>query len=301
MTKGKKKFLLIRLFSTALLPCLLAFTSYSANAQTGESAEGKVTTFVSVLPQKYLLERIAADLADVRVMVGPGQSPATYEPTPRQMTALGKARLYFRMGVPFEVVWMPKIAAISPGLRIVDQRKAIEGSEPGNDTRKSHQHVSDPHLWTSPLLARHIAEQMKEALIDADPANIKTYEGNCSRLVMELEELDRNIRSVLSAAKGKRFMVFHPAWGHFAREYGLVQIAIETEGKSPGPRSLAAVIRKAREAGIEVIYVQSQFSRRDAEAVARVLGARVAALDPLAEDYPENMIRVARELAGELR
>lgn len=292
----------MRIVLTALfIICLTAVAAFSAVEQAEEHTDAKVTVFVSVLPQKYLLDRIAGDLAHVYVMVGPGQSPATYSPTPRQMTALGKARLYFSIGVPFEKVWMSKIADISPGLRIIDLRNAETEGAVGNHLSGGHLNEEDPHVWTSPPLAGRLALRMMDALVHADPANRRIYEVNCSMLMEDLNALDKEIRSILGSAKGSRFVVFHPAWGHFAREYGLHQIAIESHGKSPGPRALDRVIRNAREAGIKVIYVQSQFSRRDADAVARAIGARVAALDPLAEDYIDNMMRVARELAKEMR
>lgn len=92
-------------------------------------------------------------------------------------------------------------------------------------------------------------------------------------------------------------MVFHPAWGYFARAYGLQQIAVEVEGKEPGPQTLARIIDAARREKVRVVFVQKQFSKTAAAAVAREIGGRVVDIDPLAEDFMGNTRTVAGALA----
>lgn len=255
--------------------------------------------FVSILPQKYFVERIGRERVAVAVMVGPGQSPATYEPTPRQMTALSRSQLYFSIGCAFEDTWMKRIQAANPALRVVPMQRGVamlplagRGGEPGG---------TDPHTWTSPSRVKVMAATIRNALIEADAADRGEYESNYDAFIAELDALDRDIRAILAPLKGKPFLVSHPAWGYFANDYGLRQIPIEIEGKEPGARALARVIDLGRQEGVKLIFVQTQFSRRTAETVARAIGARVVAVDPLAEDYPENLLRVAREFAAALQ
>jgi zinc transport system substrate-binding protein len=262
-------------------------------------ASAPLPVFVSILPQQYFVEQVGGDHVAVSVLVGPGQSPETYEPTPKQMAALSRARIYFSIGVAFEDTWMKRIQAANPALRVAPIQRGVailplagSGGEPGG---------SDPHVWTSPQRVKRMAANVRDALIQADPAQRGDYESNYRTFAAELDKLDGDIRTLLAPAKGKAFMVFHPAWGYFAHDYGLRQIPIEAEGKEPGAKSLARVIELGKREGVKAIFVQSQFSRRTAETVAVAIGARVVAVDPLAENYPQNLLQVAREFAAALK
>ncbi|HUW27183.1 MAG TPA: zinc ABC transporter substrate-binding protein [Sulfuriferula sp.] len=279
-----------------IIAFMVSLCALQANAA---SASAPLQVFVSILPQKYFVERIGGEHVAVSVMVGPGQSPETYEPTPRQMVALSQARLYFSIGVPFESTWMKRIRDANPALRAVPMQRGIEllpltgpSGEPGG---------TDPHVWTSPRRVKIMAATIRDALIENDPAHHGDYESNYRAFIAELDALDWNIQSILASAKGKPFLVFHPAWGYFANDYGLHQIPIEAEGKEPGARSLASVIDLGKREGVKVIFVQTQFSRRTAETIATAIGARVVAVDPLAENYPQNLLQVAHEFADALK
>lgn len=263
------------------------------------SLAAPLPVFVSILPQKYFVERVAGKQVVVSVMVEAGQSPETYEPTPRQMVALSQARLYFSIGVPFENTWMKRIKDANPALRVVPMQRGIAllpligpSGEPDG---------TDPHVWTSPQRVKIMAATIRDALIENDPAHRGDYESNYRAFIAELDTLDRDIQSILASAKGKPFLVFHPAWGYFAKDYGLRQIPIEAEGKEPGARALARVIDLGKREGVKVIFVQAQFNRRIAETVATEIGARVVAVNPLAENYPQNLLQVAHEFADSLK
>lgn len=263
------------------------------------SGAAPVPVFVSILPQKYFVERVGRSHVAVSVLVGPGRSPETYEPTPKQMAVLSQTRLYFSIGVPFERVWLPRIQAANPALRVVPMQRGIvllALSGPRGELPSK-----DPHVWTSPLRAKIMAATIRDALIEADPTHRHDYQTGYREFIAELDTLDGDIRAVLAPAKDKSFIVFHPAWGYFADTYDLHQIPIEAEGKEAGAKSLAAVIELGRQQHVKVVFVQTQFSRRSAETVARAIGARVVAVDPLAEDYSRNLLHVAHAFAEALQ
>lgn len=257
---------------------------------------------VSILPQKFLVQRLAGDALEVTVMVGPGESPATYEPGPRRMAELEQAALYYRIGVPFEQVWMGRIQAENPDLPVLDARNGIELRYiDGHHHEAAHDHGAeprDPHIWLSPPLMRTMAAKLAQRLEALWPEQAARFDENLRTLDADLLALDREIRATLNTSGVDRFMVFHPSWGYFADAYGLAQIPIEREGKEPGARALAELIDQARAQAIQVIFVQPQFSQHQAQALARATNARVAALDPLSEDYLTNMRAVARAIAG---
>lgn len=247
--------------------------------------------FVSVPPQKAFAEKVGGDHVEVRVMVRPGHSPATYEPTPKQIEALGKSALYVRIGVPFENAWMSRIRATNPAMRELDARAGI-------DLRILEGKLApDPHIWTSPPLVKQMAASIRDTLTVLDPANGENYANNYDAFAIELDALDRDIRALLEGLTNRRFLVFHPAWGYFAATYGLTQIPIEQEGKEPGARTLAELIQQARREKVKVIFVQPQFDEKSARQVARDIGGRVVAIDPLSADYLDNLRRVAQQIA----
>ncbi len=245
---------------------------------------------VSVLPQRYFVERIAGDAVAVAVMIPPGANPASHEPTIAQLRALHDARLVVRVGhpnFPFERAWLGALLAEAAPPAVVEASAGIT-PVPG-----------DPHGWVSPRRARHMARNIAAALVELLPEQRAQLEARLAVLLAEIDRLDAELREILSPRKGGRFLVFHPAWGTLAADYGLEQMAIQRHGKDPDPRRLAALIRNAREAGIRVVFAQPHFDAAGAEMIAAEIGGRVEWLDPLAPDWPDNLRRVARALAQE--
>ncbi len=257
-------------------------------------AAPQLSVFVSVLPLKTIVERIGDGHVRVQAMVQPGQSPHSFEPTPRQVAELAKADLYVRTGMPFEDVWMGRFRAVNPRMRVLDARAGIRLRRHENE---EHGHAMDPHVWTSPLLVKVIAHNIRDTLVELDPPHTRDYEANYAAFIAELSALDRQIHAILQGLPSRSFMVFHPAWGYFAETYGLTQIPVQREGKEPGAKALAALVDEARREGVKVIFVQPQLSSRAAEQLARAIHGRVETIDPLAPDYVENMLRVARLIA----
>lgn len=302
--------------------------SEEATVLTAE--EDKYTIFTSILPQEYFVERIGGDRVEVKALVSPGNNPATYEPTPRQMANLAKAKIFFRIGVPFENAFLPKIEG--EGLRIVDTRKGItlrkmkshhhneyshkheheneeegeqhhkkdEDSEKG-DEEHHHDTGNDPHIWLSPRLVKIQARTITDALIEVDPIGREVYEKNLVVFLKDLDALDTDLAKVLAPVKGKTLMVFHPAWGYLADDYGLDQKPIEIEGKNPSAKQLTRMIEIAKEEGVRVIFVQPQFNKQSAQRIAEAIGGVVVPLDPLARDYVGNMKRVAEVVQKKLQ
>lgn len=262
--------------------------------------------FVSILPQKHFVEKIAGNRFEVGVMVSPGMSPANYEPLPKQMLELSDANLFFRIGVPFEESWISKIKDINDKLKIVDTRKGIELRETdkflhieSNHHEHGHSHGNfDPHIWLSPTLVIKQVENITDALVNEYPNDKNEFERNSQLFIKELKSLKNKIELILSEVGSKEFMVFHPSWGYFADEFGLQQIPVEIEGKEPNPNELNKIISFAKEKGIKRIFAQKQFSSIVLEAISKELDGEVISIDPLAENYAENLKLIAKKIAG---
>lgn len=270
--------------------------------------------FVSIAPQKYFVQKIGGDLVSVAVLVPAGADPHTYEPKPKQMAELSKCAVYFAVGIDFEKAWLPRIAGTNPKMRIVHTdegiKKIIMTDHPHDKksrhgyTGTGHHHhegTQDPHVWLSPALVKIQAEHILHALIDIDPNNQTRYKNNYSAFLEEIDMLDAELKNLFAGRKGDRFMVFHPSWGYFAKEYELEQVPIEIEGKAPKPAQLTTLIRHAREHGIRVVFVQPQFSAKSAEMISREIGGHVVHVDPLAENWAGNLREVARKFITAVR
>jgi zinc transport system substrate-binding protein len=264
---------------------------------------------VSILPQRFFVEKIGGNLVEVEVMVPPGATPEQYEPKPRQMSALGRAGIYFACGVPFETVWLPRLVAANPRISVIHTEKDIRkriieahsdhGDESEHAGRHIHEGTDDPHIWLSPPLVMLQARAIFEAMAANDPRNRSTYETNYKNFISELVELDLYLSRIFaSTAKPGIFMVFHPAWGYFADAYGLRQAPVEIEGKEPKAKELDEFIKLARELGAKAIFVQPQYSPRSAQIVADAVGAKLVEADDLAPDWDRNLRQVAGRIAA---
>ena len=281
---------MIRLFTILFLFCFVFIRPVAALES--------INIFVSVLPQKFLVERVGGERVSVSVMVRPGLSPETYEPTPKQMAALEKTRLYFRIAVPFESVWIERLQSINRSMQVVSCCGSINMREADlHDHGGNHeQRINDAHVWTSPKNAIVLAGLIKQALVETDPEHADYYSGNYSMLVSELEALHAEIKRELADLPHRYLIVSHPAWGYFAEEYDLMQIPIEQNGSEIRARGLARLIQLARSENIKTIFVQKQFNPASARILAREIGGTIVELDPLAADYIENLRRVAQAI-----
>jgi zinc transport system substrate-binding protein len=288
---------------------LLVLSILAAACSPAPPAESTpaVRVAVSILPQSYFIERIGGDHVTVDVLVGPGRSPATYEPTPKQMADLGRADLLVTSGVPFERSLLAKITEILPELTIVDGLAGIElqpmpDQHEHEDERETHDHgLLDPHFWLDPQLVKVHAGTICDELVRRVPDHTGELRANLAGFVAELEAADTRIATRLAPYQGSSMLVFHPAYGYFARRYGLHQVAVEAGGKEPSARQLARLIDQVRETGNTVIFAQPQYSTRSAEVVAEAIDATVVPFDPLAPDYLANLELMAGRIEEAFR
>jgi len=286
------------------LSVLASVFMLSGCGKSEDNRSGKINIFTSIMPQKYFVERIGGDRVSVSVLVGPGKSPATYEPLPDQVIALGTADIFFTIGVPFENVFIPKIQKSLKSLKIVDTSEGIKKRTIGNHDHDEHREeesdhgagVPDPHVWMSARLVKQQALNIYNALTEKDPEGKDFYKKGYDGFIADLDKADAELKKSLAPFKDRTLFVFHPVLGYFADEYGFKQVAIETGGKEPSPSALETIIKKAKADNVKVIFVQPEFSRKSAEAVAKAIGGSVITLNPLNPDYLNNLLYIAAEV-----
>jgi len=292
----------LKWYRLAILTCCV----YCIGLLPALAAQPLETVFVSILPQKMFVQQISGETLNIEVMVQPGASPATYEPKPSQMRKLASSSAYFAIGVPFENAWLERIRGVNPEMEIIhtDQgiKKVAMVSHQHDVHADEHDHDSglDPHIWLSPVLVKKQAANITAALVKLFPDNAHLFQSNYLLFEKRLNALHDELKKQLEPFKGKQFMVFHPSWGYFAREYGLQQVAIEIEGKSPKPAQVTEFIEQARRDGIRIIFAQKQFSTKNAQVIAQAIDGEVVLVDPLAEDWFTNLHEIAQNFQDAL-
>lgn len=298
--------------TSATLLLLILFLACSPRV---DRPDGRLRVVVSILPQADFVRAVGGPRVEVTVMVGPGQSHETYEPTPRQVAELSSADVYFTAGIPLEAGLVRRLAASSPQLRVEDISRPVEkipgqachAEHPagGHDHPAGNVHpgeqghpvdTADFHTWMSPRNVKTMCRVIRDTLSTLDPGHRAEYEANCRRYEGQLDALDRRIAEIVAPVRGGVLFVYHPAFGYFCRDYGLRQEAVETEGKEPSSARLARLVDAAKAKGVRVIFVQPQFAARSAEALASAIGGAVVAIDPLPENYLREMETLARTI-----
>ena len=254
-------------------------------------AADKQTVFVSILPQQYFVQQVGNEFVDVHVMVGPGQNPATYEPTPQQMVALASADIYFSIGVPFELAWLDKVKRNNKKLKVIECCKSISNLAGEEHVHAHHHHEQDfdPHVWTSPIKVMHIVNLIEASLSESNASNTESYKQNAAIFIEQLTELDQSIKNKIAALDKRDLIVLHPSWSYFSDEYGFTQISIEQDGKEIQANAMVKLIKLAREKNIKAIFVQPQFNKKAAEVIADEIDATILEIDPLAFNYIEKI------------
>ncbi len=301
------------LYIIFLLVLIVGCTSGSRN-----NNEGNRVLTVTIEPQRYFLDQIVGDAFIINTLVPPGSSPETYEPAPSVMVDMAKSDIYFMVGdLGFENAWSKRLAENNPNVAIVNCSEGIErmeGHDHSHDQEHDHAHDHDhhhgditahvhahsgvdPHVWSSPRAVKVLVRNMLDAVVKLDPDNEETFRTNFDALSVKIERTDSLVRDLLKDAPSKSFIIYHPALGYFARDYGLHQISIEFEGKSPFPSQIKEIVDVARKEKINTIFIERGFDTKNASVIAQEIGAEVFEIDLLRYEWDEELLRIATILA----
>jgi zinc transport system substrate-binding protein len=249
---------------------------------------------VATPPHAFVIDRIGGSLVRVQTLVGKGQDPHDFEPSPKQIMRLDQAAIMFTAGLPFERRLAGQLKARNKNLRLVDLTRGLPLQTAADGD-------IDPHIWLSPPLLKIQAATIANALAEADPKDAPVYRRNLAVFSKKLQKINRRIWILLRPYAGRAFYVFHPAFAYFGAAYGLRQKAVEMGGSRPGPRQLARLIRQARADRVRIIFTQPQFDARSADVVAAAIKGTVVSLNPLAANVFKNFMKIAHALQGALK
>ncbi len=269
-------------------------------ACTGAVKKDKPIIAVTILPQKQFIEKIAGDKVDVMVLVEPGSSPELYNLKPSQMASLAKADAWIGIGkIEFEQVWKQKILDNNPNLKYFDGSRNINWIAQEEIDHGDHKHLSgeDPHIWTSAIEGKTIANNTYEALASLFPVQKEAMAKAHATFQDEISQVQAQLAQIFEKSETKAFLIFHPSLGYLARDFNLEQIPIEIEGKEPSPKYLQSFVDLARAKGLQNIFVQKEFNKGTAQQMSKEIGGAVIEVDPLNEDWMGELLIIANKLA----
>lgn len=253
-------------------------------------------------PVAWIAQEIGGKHQSAVSLLPEGRSPHDYAPGPTVLRRASAAKLFLSCGMPFE-----KSAEKSLKCQIVDVTRGIDRIMFDVSGNAHHHHhdgsscsndESDPHVWLSCDNACRIAENIADVFCTIDPANKKDYQSNLAGFKQRFELLKKQTAAKLSAYAGRAFFVYHPAFGYFAREYGLKQHSVELGGREVSAARLAEVIKNAKEQQVKVIFTQKEFNPRNSEVLAREIQGKCVEMDALAFNVEELIKQMADHLAA---
>lgn len=284
-----------------------------------DTESGRVAISVSIPPLKYLVDRITGGEVTVNVILPPGSSPETYEPTPRSLKALEDSRVIFITGlIDFENVIAHRSGHANTVTLLTDNMDLIEGDHNhnhnhnhdhshgqtahnsnhnrGKDHSHRHAHGIDPHIWVSPAYLKEMAGIILATL--SPDGDDRKYRDNYISLVDDLDATDEYIHGEIAASGVSSFLIYHPALTYYARDYGLEQLQLEYDGKEPSADKLRSTMARAQAEGLDKILYQKEFSVKAVETVAKNLGAVPVEIDPLDGDILGNLRIITDIITG---
>ena len=281
------------------------------SCRTADDTKDRPVVSVSILPQQFFVKELAGELVEVNVLIPPGASPATYEPTVSQLAQLDRSDVFLQIGhIGFEQSWMAKLRSTNPEMKIVDLSQGVDlilepeglaGDHSGHSQQGHAHYGTDPHIWMSAINAHIIAQNIHRELLLLFPAEKEYLDMRLEQFSSSVDSLHQSISQKLEGLENRKFMIYHPALTYFARDYGLEQVPLENEGKAPAPSHMKEITDLARQNQINKILIQSQFDSDNAQILARETGARLIQFDPLDAQWRNQMSYIAEQLNPPLR
>jgi zinc transport system substrate-binding protein len=260
---------------------------------------------VSILPQKYIIDKISGGTLEVNVMVTLGNNHETYEPSPQQMMKMERSPLYLQLCKNgFDEPWVASLKTRNSALKVVDLSNGITlltgHNHCDNHDHQDHHEAIDPHVWISPSTMKVLAKNTMTAMIAQFPEDSTSFKNGYQKLEKEISTADSLYINALSKFKGRSMMVYHPVLGYVARDYGLTELAIETEGKEPSVESLKNLIELAKQNHVKAIFIQQEYDTRNAQIIANEIDAKIVQFDPMAYNWPQAAADLLQKLTQNL-
>jgi zinc transport system substrate-binding protein len=255
-----------------------------------QSVSDKLQVAASFYPMAEFARNVAGDKAEVFVLVPDGAETHDWEPSPSDLSRLGKAQVFVYNGVvepwakqALTALSERKILAVQTGLGLYERAGETHEEEHHHHDHGCAHGKQDPHVWISPKKAIKQVERITAVLCEADAKNAKYYQDNSAKYVEQLKALDIQLTNLAKNAPRKVFVTAHAAFGHLADDYGLKQLAVNglSPHAEPTPADLQRLIKVVQEENVRYVFFETLTDPKLAKLVADETGAEISVLDPL--------------------
>lgn len=252
-----------------LCALLLCFTGCGKDAKTSD----KITVMASFYPMAEFARGVVGDCAEVQTLVPDGVEPHDWDPAPRDLSRLGRAKVFIYNGY---------VESWTEGALQTLNDRPIKAVQVGKELYNVSGHT-DPHIWVSPAKAVLAVERITKIMCQADPKNSEQYTKQGKAYCEELLKLDAELKELSKQAKQKKFVTAHAAFGHLAADYGFEQIAVAgiSPEEEPTPGRLRNLVQIIRREKVKYIFMETLASPKLTETLARETGVEILVLDPI--------------------
>jgi zinc transport system substrate-binding protein len=286
-------------FIVAIFSAVFLFAPFGCNKQTPAPAKpDKPIVLTTIPPYAYFIQRIAGDTVTAQVLVPPGWDPHLFEPAPKQMQSLSQASIWLKTGEPFEKKMATVLKEKNPHLVMIEMWKGLPLLSQNVECQHCHhEEMKDLHVWLSPRLAQLQAKVIADALVNLLPEHRQHFAQGLATLLDDLARLDQHLSQLLQPFKHQSILVSHPAFAYFCKDYSLIQLSIEVEGKEALPRDITQTVKIAERKHVRSILAQPQYNQKGATLIAQKLQLPIYQIDPYSRDYLENLRHLGEIIA----
>ncbi|MCZ8516756.1 metal ABC transporter substrate-binding protein [Paenibacillus filicis] len=278
------------LLMTSLLLAVALFVSACGKPQAS-LVKGKINIVASFYPLYDFASKIGGSHVNVINLVPAGVEPHDWEPKSRDIQNITKSDLLLYLGAGFEgwvdhtVGSLPKDAKVTPveTSKGISFMKATEEENAPKGDKSAKEGAYDPHVWLSPVNAKLMAQNIKDALVKVDAAHQADYEVNFKKLSDQLDQLNTKYKTKLAPLPNKDIVVSHQAFAYLAKEYGLVQKPIMglSPDAEPTSKDMKDIIQFVKDNHVKYIFFEELVSDKLAKTLAKDAGVQTMVLNPL--------------------
>ncbi len=273
---------------------LLLAGPLAACGDDGPAASGTLDVATAFYPIELVTRTVGGDLAMVTNLTPPGGEPHDLELKPSDVRRIREADLIVYFADGFQPSIEDAIEQLSDKTKAVDLLAGISLKRPPPGAEEEGLDV-DPHVWLDPTLMQRIVDGVTDALAKTVPASAGEIRARATALNGELAALDGEFKAQLTNCARHEIFTSHAAFAYLADRYGIRQVAIEgiSPEAEPSSKRLLEIAQQARHAKATTIFFETLISPRVSQAVARIVGAKTAVLDPIEGLTPEDAAKGA--------
>ncbi|RKO65616.1 metal ABC transporter substrate-binding protein [Desulfofundulus salinus] len=297
---------------------LLILSACSTTAASGPPGEEKIAVVTTVYPLYDFARQVGGDKVEVTRLLPAGAEPHDWEPTPKDMVTLTRAKVFIYNGAGLEPWVQRQLGMLAgKGIKVVEASRGLDlisgTPEHGHEHHKGEEKAGpagvDPHVWLDPVLAQEMVRHIRDAFIAVDPDNASYYKSRAEEYMAKLQALDREYREAAQSFKSREFVTSHAAFGYLARRYGLQQVSVMglSPESEPDPARMREIVAFCREHGVKYIFFETLVSSKISETLAQEVGAQTLVLNPIEgltpeeESRGENYLSIMRQNLANLK